>query len=147
MDAAARSVEIRDGAAYIKTNGYEACVVNDPVTSKPFPNGIDLLNYANTVAKELEKLPYRQPDEIIEPGMSVTRVWHPYNFLCRFTDHERIAVMAASMSDPVVKNMEMMLNLSKSIESTNEHLLKAMDYLVAVKIITQDRKTEILTGE
>ena len=72
----------------------------------------------------------------------------PVQFQLLFTSPERVAIKAARPNDPVIEDFYSLVEdprltyVDLGLKSTQE----ALDHLVAVSLITEVRKAEILTG-
>ena len=132
---------------YIAVNGREACIVFDPNSNpmKPFENLADLEAYLQQVEVELATMP---PVEATEPPIDTTvREWRRDLFWRRFTPTERVAMITAAQTDPILEDFRMTMMMSPIIVSNDAELVAGMSYIVTKGIISEERKTEILIGE
>lgn len=68
----------------------------------------------------------------------------PLQFLERFTDAEQLAIVTATMSDPVVKLWYDKLLAARDVVFADPRLSAGLDTLVSAGLITEARKAEIL---
>jgi len=71
--------------------------------------------------------------------------WTSYDFLNRFTGAERSAIRNAAKSDDTVADFMMLASSAYEIVADNPVTVSGMDYLVTLSIITETRKSEILS--
>lgn len=81
----------------------------------------------------------KTPDEL-------RSTWSSYEFLNKFTYEERTAIRNAAKTDNFVADFFDLIQLAPEIHSDDEELNIALDYLTSLAIITEQRKTEILTN-
>jgi len=68
----------------------------------------------------------------------------PLQFFERFTDAEQLAIVTATMTNPVVKLWYDKLLASTSVVFADPRLSAGLDNLVTAGLITAERKAEIL---
>lgn len=71
--------------------------------------------------------------------------WTAYEFLNRFTAQERAALRAAAKTDDAVADLLLLVQAAQEVVSNDPVTVGGMDYLVAFGLITEERKTEILS--
>jgi len=71
--------------------------------------------------------------------------WTAYEFLNRFTAEERSALRAAAKTDDAVADLLLLVQAAQEVISNDPVTVSGMSYLVASGLITEERKTEILT--
>jgi hypothetical protein len=72
--------------------------------------------------------------------------WTAFEFLQRFTESELEIVRGRAVSDPIVWRFLTFAQAAQEIDSGDAMTLAGMDYLVAVSILTQDRRDAILAA-
>lgn len=82
----------------------------------------------------------------VAPTVRVTSI-EPEEFFDRFTEAEQDAIIAESYNDVKTKKFYDRMMMQKSVELESQKLLNGMDYLVSKNLITEARKTEILSVE
>ena len=71
--------------------------------------------------------------------------WTSYEFLRRFTSSERDAIRTASLSDGAVADLLMFLQTATEVVADDTTTDVGMAYLVHLGILTEARKTELLS--
>lgn len=72
--------------------------------------------------------------------------WTAFEFLQRFTESELEIVRGRAVSDPIVWRFLTFAQAAQEINAGDAMTIAGMDYLVAVSIITQARRDEILAA-
>ena len=72
--------------------------------------------------------------------------WTAFEFLQRFTESELEIVRGRAVSDPIVWRFLTFAQAAQEIDAGDSMTIAGMDYLVAVSIITQARRDEILAA-
>ena len=72
--------------------------------------------------------------------------WTAFEFLQRFTESELEIVRGRAVSDPIVWRFLTFAQAAQEIDGGDSMTLAGMDYLVAVSILTQARRDEILAA-
>lgn len=82
-----------------------------------------------------------QKDELnyVEP-----KIWTPKQFLEKFTQQERIDIIIAAKTDPIIEDFRGLCSASTEIISNDPLLSDGMNYLIFKGLITETRKNEIL---
>lgn len=70
--------------------------------------------------------------------------WTAYQFLNRFTVAELDAILAASKTDPITLRFLALAQAAQEIDSEDEATVAGMAYLVAVGLLSSQRRDEIL---
>lgn len=70
--------------------------------------------------------------------------WTAYQFLLRFTGEERALIRTAAQTDQNIADFLQLCQAAHEIENLHPMTLQAMNYLVILNIITEQRKNEIL---
>jgi hypothetical protein len=78
------------------------------------------------------------------PNPNLPKRYTAYQFLLRFTLAERTAYRAAALTDPLVADFMNLAQAAQVIITNDPVTIQGMDYLVAVGIISQQRRDEIL---
>jgi hypothetical protein len=73
-------------------------------------------------------------------------VWTAFEFLQRFTESELEIVRGRAVSDPIVWRFLTFAQAAQEIDAGDSMTIAGMDYLVAVSILTQARRDEILAA-
>jgi hypothetical protein len=73
------------------------------------------------------------------------RRWTAYQFLLRFTAEERAAFRAAALTDANVADFQQLAQAAQEVVSDDPMTVSGMNYLVAVGLLTADRRDEILS--
>lgn len=81
--------------------------------------------------------------EPADPEPEPVKSWTPYEFQKRFTRAERIAII--SSIDVYVKDFWSMAISVQEIIADNPDTVNGMNYLVSIGLLTEVRKTEILS--
>ncbi len=86
-------------------------------------------------------------DYLAHPAVTTAPVghWTPLDFMQRFTQGERLAIITAARADAVIEDFRSLLAASSEVRSDNADLLAGLDYLVAHSLLTTERRTAILT--
>ena len=73
----------------------------------------------------------------------------PIEFRLLFVSAERIAIKTAAKTDPVVEDFWSLINDPElaQVNVADAQIIEALDYLVAIAILTQARETTILLGK
>lgn len=71
--------------------------------------------------------------------------WTSYEFLNRFTSSERSAIRAAAKADDTIADFLLLAGSAHEIIADDPTTVAGMNYLVTSSIITEARKTEILS--
>jgi hypothetical protein len=109
---------------------------------------------SNVVVGEGLPPPFIPCGDAVAPGWSfdgssfsqpaASRAWTAYEFLNRFTASERAEVRLRSATDPLLADFLMLATAAQEVVSDDPVTVNAMDYLVALGILTPSRRTEIL---
>lgn len=67
-----------------------------------------------------------------------------YQFLLRFTPEERAAFRAAANTDSIVADFQQLAGAAQEVWTDDPMTIAGMGYLVAVGLLTESRKNEIL---
>ncbi len=78
------------------------------------------------------------------PPPPMTGIWHPYNFLLRFTGEERQALIEAARTDALLEDFRSLCAAAPAIELESPRTVAGMNYLVALNILTPERRDAIL---
>lgn len=73
------------------------------------------------------------------------KVYTAYQFLLRFTSDERAAFRTAAETDQNVADFQQLAGAAQEIYTDDPMTIAGMDYLVSVGLLTQKRKSEILS--
>jgi hypothetical protein len=84
--------------------------------------------------------PEPDPNPPEPPVLGIT----PLQFIDRFTDEEQLAIVSATMTNPVVKLWYDKLLAAQEVVFADPRLSVGLDGLVAAGLITAERKAEIL---
>jgi len=79
------------------------------------------------------------------PNPNLPKRYTAYQFLLRFTLAERTAYRAAALTDPLVADFMNLAQAAQEIITNDPVTIQGMDYLVAVGLLTQQRRDEILS--
>ena len=79
-----------------------------------------------------------------QPLPPMSGIWHPYNFLLRFTGEERQALIEASRTDAILEDFRGLCAAAPAIELESPRTVAGMNYLVALNILTPERRDAIL---
>lgn len=79
-----------------------------------------------------------------QPGLPMPAIWHPYDFLLRFTADERTALIVAARTDPILEDFRSLCAAAPAIELESPRTVAGMNYLVALNILTPERRDAIL---
>lgn len=72
--------------------------------------------------------------------------WTAFEFLQRFTESELEIVRGRAVSDPIVWRFLTFAQAAQEVDAGDAMTIAGMDYLVAVSIITQARRDQILAA-
>lgn len=67
----------------------------------------------------------------------------PLQFLQRFTVYERVAIRAASKTDPIIEDFLDMINAASGIEGGHPLLVQGLGYMIQQGLITPERAAEV----
>ena len=73
------------------------------------------------------------------------KTWTAYEFLLRFTPQERSAYRQAAQTNDMVADFMSLAQAAQEIISDDPITIQGMDYLVAIGLLTQQRRDEILS--
>jgi len=73
------------------------------------------------------------------------KTWTAYEFLLRFTPQERSAYRQAAQTNDMVADFMNLAQAAQEIISDDPITIQGMDYLVAIGLLTQQRRDEILS--
>lgn len=79
------------------------------------------------------------------PVISAPKVHTAYQFLLRFTAEERAAFREAANTDPIVADFQQLAGAAQEVWTDDPMTIAGMGYLVAVGLLTEQRKNEILS--
>jgi hypothetical protein len=100
--------------------------------------------FAAAVAGQFGPIAEYTPPEIVTPVEPIPVSTTPLQFIDRFTDEEQLAIVTATMSNPVVKLWYDKLLAAQEVVFADPRLSAGLDGLVAAGLITAERKAEIL---
>jgi hypothetical protein len=116
-------------------------------------DGRQVYEYSHTepvawVGMEFDTHDHTEKVEVIEPGPSAPGwlVLDVIDYLKLLSQDERIAVLAAAKTDPIVEDIVNLQRNTPRVRSNDPDLLNALDYLTATGILAPGRKQEILRG-
>lgn len=72
------------------------------------------------------------------------KVYTAYQFLLRFTADERASFRAASITDPVVADIQQLCGAAQEVWTNDPLTVQGLSYLVSIGLLTQQRYNEIL---
>ncbi len=116
-------------------------------------DGQKVYEYSHTEPVEWQGMEFATHDhtekvEVIDPA-TVAPGWlvlDVIDYLKLLSQDERIAVLAAAKTDPIVEDIVDLQRNTLRIRSDDPDLLNALDYLTGIGILAAGRKQEILRG-
>jgi hypothetical protein len=79
------------------------------------------------------------------PSPPAPTIWTALEFMRRFTQSERLAIITAGRTDAAVEDIRSQLAASNEVISDDPSLVAGLIYLVSKGLLTPERKTAILT--
>ena len=141
---------VADGVRIAEVTDY-AFPVSPPLYWIDVPDGVDASTHHLTMdgAVVLTPEPPTEPQlswggqSIPVTNMAPTSIT-PLEFIDRFTEAEQLAIVTATMTNPVVKLWYDKLLAAQSVVFADPRLSAGLDGLVDAGLITAERKAEIL---
>lgn len=131
-------------AAWVASGNPKASVflpvVTDPVPTYDQTTQAVAASYLVGITMVTRKWTVRAltPDEL-------RKAWTSYEFIRKFTPSERDAIRTASLSDGAVADLLMFLQTATEVVADDTTTDVGMAYLVHLGILTEARKTELLS--
>lgn len=73
--------------------------------------------------------------------------WTTYEFLLRFTAEERAVIRTTAQTDTIIADFLQLCQAAHEIENQHPMTMQAMNYIVSLNIISEQRKNQILGFE
>lgn len=114
--------------------------------------GQEVYRYAADAVVEWPAYPLIDYDHVVveDPVVETVapkRIWEPpFEFMRRFTNEERVQIRLAAKADIVIEDFLDLCKTAPSIHSDDPDLQAAMQYFVALGLITEERRETILNG-
>lgn len=117
----------------------------NPLNGNAWASEEEALNWFQDFNKPDPALPPVETPELI--GKPVKRLISHLAWIRRFTNEEYIQINTVKKTDVALESMLDRMSAAKFIDLDDAEIHAGCDYLISIKIITPERKNQILTAE
>lgn len=111
-------------------------------SAKPTPGPTQTLTFTWSVLSASARRNWTLREKTAE---ELRKVWTSYEFLNRLTQSERSSCFEHAKTNPMTADFLMLCQAAQEVVSDDPATVAGMNYLVAVGLLTEARKTEILS--